>query len=419
MRLARVLVTLAVTAVPLACGAAATPDSTVTVMIPWDKQTDPSEYDAFVAVTDQFTAKYHIKVTLQTARAESQQLNADLAPDAGVPPPDVVDFPHPADLYPYLKHGLRPIQVSLQHYSDPWRGLAMLGTGTVYAVPVKADVQSLIWYPTAVKQPPATWEALAYDSRLPGTPWCLGLRSGAVSGWPGTYWIANLLLSMYGAGAYQDWIRGTLHWDSLKVSHVWQEWGTLLGNGTSIPGGRPGALETPFNKALATGHCEFEVGALAASGLASMTGYGYARFPAVSGGPSPILVSGDFMGQFTGNPNAATLLRYLASDEAQAIWVQQPLAHALSADKNVPSASYPAGVERGLVGLLRDPGTLCFSPGALMTTDMNAAFNQAVLEYINAPGSLPGLLKGLQLTQEGVGASPLKHAACSRSGASS
>ena len=417
-RLALVLVTLGLAVVPVAaCGGASTAGTSVTVLIPWEQQTDSSEYNAFVAVIGQFERESHINVKLQDSRSESQQLDADLAADD---PPDVVDFPHPGDLYPYLEQRrLQPLQVSLQHYADPWRSLAMLGTGMVYAVPVKVDVQSLIWYSTAVKQPPATWEALAADSRLPGTPWCLGLQNGAVSGWPGTYWIANLLLSMYGVGAYQDWIRGTLPWDSAQVSHVWQEWGTLLRNGDAILNGRLGALTTPFNKALATGHCEFEVGALAASGLPSTTGYRYARFPAISGGPSPTIVSGDFMAQFTSNPNAAKLLAYLASDEAQAVWVHQPLAHAFSADEHVPLASYPGGAEQGVVGMLRDQSTLCFSPGALMATDVNAAFNQAVLEYINAPGSLSGLLNGLEQTQEGVVASPLKDLACSRTDASS
>jgi alpha-glucoside transport system substrate-binding protein len=414
MRLAPVLVALSLAAVLITRGAAA-PSPSVTVLIPWEQQTDSSEYNAFVAVIHQFERERHINVILQDSRSEAQQLDADLAVGD---PPDVVDFPHPGDLYPFLGHGLRPLQVSLKQYADPWRSLAKLGTDTVYAVPVKADVQSLIWYSTAVRQPPATWKALAGEARLPGTPWCLGLQSGVVSGWPGTYWIANLILSMYGVGAYQGWISGTLRWDSPQVRLAWQEWETLLSNGSAIPGGPRGALETPFNEAL-TGHCEFELGALAASGLPSTTGYSYARFPAESGGPSPTLVSGDFMGQFTSNPSASALLSYLASDEAQAIWVDQPLAHAFSADTDLPLTSYPAGAERGVVGVLRDLSMpLCFSPGALMATDVNAAFNQAVLEYINDPGSLPGLLEGLQKTQEGAGVPPLKNPACAPSGAS-
>jgi alpha-glucoside transport system substrate-binding protein len=421
MLIASVLVALSLAAVLVTQGASA-PNSSVTVLIPWEKQSDSSEFKAFMAVIGQFKQKYHVTVIVQDSRSESQQLQADLA--AG-DPPDVVDFPHPGDLYPFLNRTytipgeyLRPLQVSLKHYADPWRSLAMLGTHKVYAVPVKADVQSLIWYSTAVKQTPATWQALVHDSQLPGTPWCLGLSSGAVSGWPGTYWIANLILSKYGVRTYNDWISGKLHWDSPQVSYAWQEWETLLREGGAIVGGSHGALNTAFNKALGAG-CQFEVGGLAASGLPSTTGYNYARFPATSSGPSPTLVSGDFMAQFTGNTNAATLLGYLASDRAQAIWVHQPKAHAFSADENLPLHSYPAGAERGIADMLRKQGSsLCFSPGALMATDMNTAFDQAVLEYINSPSSLPGLLKGLQKTRDGAGVPPLGPA-CPTSNASS
>lgn len=56
-------------------------------------------------------------------------------------------------------------------------------------------------------------------------------------------------------------------------------------------GGAPGALRTPFNQAagaaMASGRCEFEHGALAATGLTSTTGYDYLLFPSLSGSASP------------------------------------------------------------------------------------------------------------------------------------
>jgi alpha-glucoside transport system substrate-binding protein len=401
-----------------ACGGT-TPNANaaVTILIPWDPKADAGEYNAFKAVTDQFRRNTGIEVNLQVTRGVPQQLEADLA--AG-DPPDVADLASAGALYQF-KDYLQPLrQISLRNYAQPWRGLATLGKGTVYAVPVKVDVQSLIWYSAnAVKPPPATWTALQAASGRSGTPWCLGLASGTVSGWPGADWIADLLLSRYQVGAYKDWLRGALPWNSPQVTYAWDEWGNLLGHGSAVNGGVTGAMTTSFNQARKTGSCTLEHGALIATGLTSTTGYNYARFPSVSGGASPTLVSGDFMGLLKKNDtNAVKLLQYLASPQAQALWVRQDGGDAFSADQEVTPALYPEGVRRDIAGLLQpEAGTeLCFAAGDVMTPDVDNAYNQAVLEYVNnlrSPQNLHNLLRSLQRTQRGAGSSPVWNLACS------
>ena len=121
------------------------------------------------------------------------------------------------------------------------------------------------------------------------------------------------------------------------------------------------------------------------------------------------------MGLFTDNPDARTLLTYLASGEAQALWVRQTGGDAFSADQAVRLADYPQGVRRGIAGLLQ-PGagiTLCFVAQDLMVPEVSAAFSQAVLEYVNNPRGLKNLLVSLQRTQQGAGSSPVSNLACS------
>ena len=76
-----------------------------------------------------------------------------------------------------------------------------LGTvdGKLTGVFVKAIVKSLIWYNRDVWKfgQPATWSelqntAMNRSERTP--PWCVGLASGASSGWPGTDWIEDFVL---------------------------------------------------------------------------------------------------------------------------------------------------------------------------------------------------------------------------------
>lgn len=411
--LARLLLALGLCAASVACGGAA-PTAGVTILIPWDPTSDPGEYNAFMTVIDQFTKETGITVTPQVTRGVTQQLDTDLAASD---PPDIADLPNPGAVYHYKDH-LQPLQIDLTGYAQPWRSLAMLGTpGTVYAVPVKADVQSLIWYSTsAVKSPPKSWAGLQSLSSQPGTPWCLGLASGVASGWPGADWIANILISRYGADEYQSWLNGTLAWDSFQVKDAWRTWGKLMRRGGAVPGGAAGALNTPFNFAMpmASGQCAAQYGALINTGLSSTAGYGYVQFPSISSGASPILVSGDFMGLFTDNADARTLLSYLAREDYQALWVGQVGGDAFSADQAIPLAHYPLGVRRSIAGLQLGAGTeLCFVANDLMLPDVSAAFERTVLKYVNNLDSLDSLLGSLQRIQKTAHSSPLWNLACS------
>jgi alpha-glucoside transport system substrate-binding protein len=406
------LLALGLGAACAACGGGAQSQA-VTIMVPWSMNT--GEYLAFAVVMKKFEHETGIQVRPEVTRAVAQQLDADLS--AGNPP-DLVDLPSPGEVEQYeAERHLRPLTVDLSSYDQPWRGLAESAAGTVYAVPVKADVKSLIWYDTgAVTSPPASWKALENRSGH-GTPWCLGLASGSTSGWPGADWVADLLLSRHQAGGYTKWLAGQLSWQSPEVKDAWQTWGALMRYGAAVGGGAQGALFTQFNHAargMAGGGCELEHGALSATGLTSTAGYGYVVLPSVSGPAAPIMVSGDFMGLFTDNPDARKFLTYLASDEAQALWVRQAGGHAFSADSAVPPAAYPPGVQQQIAGLLQPSArtALCFDAGDMMVPDMSTAFQQAALRYINDRNTLPALLAGLQKTQRGAGSSPGAKLAC-------
>lgn len=397
-----------------ACGGQARSQA-VTVMVPWAE--DTGEYKAFAAVMEEFEHETGIEVRAEVTRALAQQLDADLS--AGNPP-DLVDLPNPGAVEQYeAQRRLRPLTVDLSSYDQPWRGLAESAAGTVYAVPVKADVKSLIWYDTSAgTSPPASWQALENLSGH-GTPWCLGLASGSTSGWPGADWVADLLLSRYQAGDYERWLAGQLPWTSSEVKNAWQAWGALMRYGAAVDGGVKGALRTQFDQAaqgIKAGGCQLEHGALSATGLKSTAGYNYVVLPSESGPAGPVMVSGDFMGLFTGNPDARRFLAFLASDQAQTLWVQQAGGHAFSADSEVPPAAYPPGAQQKIAALLQPSAgpALCFDAGDMMVPDLSTAFQQAALEYINDRRTLADLLAGLQKTQRGAGSSPGAKLACAQ-----
>lgn len=414
-RAARLLLAVIVSAAVAGCGGTSQ-NAAVTIVVPWDAGSP--EYAAFLAVVGPFEHQHHVQVIPESSRAPVQQLDADLAAND---PPDVVDLPNPAEVYQYEGKGLKPLAIGLGGYDQPWRGLAELGTHTVYAVPVKADVKSLLWFREG--SAPAGWAALRNLSSR-GTPWCLGLASGSASGWPGTDWVADIMLSRYDAAAYTSWLGGQIPWTSGDVRYAWNTWGQLMRGGAAITGGAKAALQTAFNDAqdeIGSGKCQLEHGALSATGLSqqSVAGFGYTPFPSITGAPSaPILVSGDFMAMFTNNPAAAELLAYLASSQAQKRWVRQPGAFAFSASQAVTPDDYRTAVQRKIASLfdLANGTTMCFGAGDMMGPDMANAFEQAVLDYINNPATLLTLLKGMQQTQAGAGPSPapLARSACAR-----
>jgi alpha-glucoside transport system substrate-binding protein len=418
----RCLLALSLCAVGGCCAPAPQGDA-VTILVPWEQGT--AEYAAFQSVIRLFTKQTGITVAPpENSRATVQDLDADL--NAG-DPPDLVDLPSPAALDQFKGRGLRPLSIDLSHYDQPWRGLAELGTGPVYAVPVKADIKSLLWYDKhLLPLPPENWQELVNFSRH-GTPWCLGLASGSASGWPGADWVAEILLSKYHVATYTGWLGGGKLWaTSPEVSDAWTTWGELMGlmrRDSAIYGGPSTALQTDFRSAadgMSSGKCELTHGALAATDLKSPADYDYVQFPSISNTqPSPIVVSGDFMASFTSNPNAEKLLAFLATDEAQELWVRKA-GYAFSADRNVTRAAYPKGVEQQIARLFQqdDSATLCFGADDMMQPDVSTAFQRAVLHYVSDPHPDPGfletLLKGIQQTQNGVGASPVPNLACAK-----
>ncbi|MGW2613844.1 ABC transporter substrate-binding protein [Streptomyces sp. NPDC001500] len=385
--LVRCALALGLLLAPVACG---TPEkSRVTIMVPWSGE----EFQAFSAVVEAFEATHPgIKVDPEVTRALNEQLDAAVAADAK---PDLAVLPSVGAIAEYQKDGvLKKLDVDTSDYVQPFRGLGMPGErGDVYAVPVKADVKSLVWYDAgATHDPPRSWADLpARHDR-----WCLGLESGPTSGWPGADWIADLLLATYGRAAYTTWASGKAPWDEGPVLGAWTAWGDLVGSALE------GAARTGFKAAVKKmPACSLGHGSLAAMDFdadrVKRRGYRYVPPPGRT-----LQVSADFVGKFTGNESADEFIAYLAGAEAQRIWVKQP-GFALSADRQVTVEDYAYAVQGEVAAMLHtSANTLCFSAADAMDPDVSAAFYRAVMEY--ADGTSEGaLLRALDKVQGALG----------------
>ncbi|MDX3311012.1 ABC transporter substrate-binding protein [Streptomyces sp. NPDC054884] len=394
-RLTRWVLVLGLLLAAAGCGDASRPDR-VTIMIPWSGD----EFQAFYAVLTAFEKETGIQVDVQVTRALTQQLDAAVTAGA---PPDLAMLPSVGAVHGYAQRGngkertLQPLDVPTGAYLEPFRGLATV-RGKVYAVPVKVDVKSLVWFARAT-----TGRSAPPDLGTPGI-WCLGLESGPTSGWPGADWIADILLARTGSDFYTKWLAGTEKWRTPQVDEAWTTWRALMGAGVK------GAAVRNFGEAAAgmttePPKCSLAHGALSAMGFDK----GHAHDFVTSSRTRRLEVSADFVGMFTDdNPSAEAFIAFLAGTKAQQLWVDQAAGAAFSADSHV--TRYATSVQQRIAQMLRPSSgyTLCFGAADAMTPDVSAAFYRAVLDYATATTTDPDRYLGdLDQVQEQLGSSPV------------
>ncbi|MEU3523995.1 ABC transporter substrate-binding protein [Streptomyces sp. NPDC038707] len=348
------------------------------------------------AVIEPFERKYRIRVDYQGSNAESQVLGADV--EAGTPP-DVVVLTGPGELAGYARQKqLVPLEklVRREDFGPSWA--TRLTDGHVYWFPLKADVKSIVWYPADVGA-----QELRKAAGRPAA-WCVGMGSGATSGWPGTDWIEDILLQRYGPAVYEQWVRGDLPWDSPQVKAAWTTWQRLVGAGGDRELVRR-ALKTPYQSASlpVARHprdCVLEHQASFIRGRPAWQqadGRYVSSAELIPGASAPRgwEVSGDLVALLHDTPQARKLIRYLASVDAQRAWNEGESGFSVHA--GLPAAADPGSAwHRSLALTLRDPQAVhCFDASDAMPPAVRDAFAEAAIEFLAHPGRLDRLLRSL------------------------
>jgi ABC-type glycerol-3-phosphate transport system substrate-binding protein len=185
------------------------------------------------------------------------------------------------------------------------------------------------------------------------------------------------------------------------------------GETSYVAGGPNTALNTQFGNG---GDCLFTDPPTCylhhqASFMAGETGFFETNFPevAVAGEtydffPQPamefsaVTTSADLFGMFNDTPQAASLMRYLVTAEAQGIWPAR--GGAVSGNSGVPLDSYPDETAMRLAESLIEADTVRYDASDKMPAEMEAAFRKGILDYVQSPGNLDSILSGLDTTQE-------------------
>ncbi|HUY52229.1 MAG TPA: ABC transporter substrate-binding protein [Streptosporangiaceae bacterium] len=415
------------------CGRPASGGTVVTVLGSWTGD----EESGFLAMLHGFEKRYGIQVDYTGTRDADAVLASDLK-DGN--PPDLAVLATPGELDQDAAAGaLVPIDGALNlttmatQYGPGWLKL-MQATGPsgarhYYAIIVKAALKSVIWYDPRrfpardlrlLRSPDLTWSqltGLATSLRAAGTsPWCMGLEDSSSSGWPGTDWIEDIMLHQSGPQAYDRWVAGTLPWTSAPVVRAWQTFGQVARTPGLVHGGTESELVTNYGQAgqpmfaspagcyldhegsFITAFYTQDTLGPAGSGLhpRPQRDFDFIPFPSLtSAGRGSEEVAGDLLGMFRATPAARKLIGYLTTPAAQEAWISRPGSGAISVNRLVPLSDYPDPVSRGLARNLTNAVNVRFDASDSMPQVMENAFNNAVLQYLDSPGQLNVILRGL------------------------
>ena len=78
------------------------------------------------------------------------------------------------------------------------------------------------------------------------TPWCIGLGSGAATGWPATDWVEEMLLRTQPPSVYDQWVTNELKFDDPAIIAAMEEFGYFALNNDYVDGGTEAVANTDF-----------------------------------------------------------------------------------------------------------------------------------------------------------------------------
>jgi alpha-glucoside transport system substrate-binding protein len=334
--------------------------------------------------------------------------------------PDLAGLPGPGQMAEYASAGklvaLDDVLDMQAYQGDTAPALANLGKveGKVYGVFIKAAIKGLIWYNPKLHDysasPPKTWTDLLsqVNTNLGAakSPWCLGIESGASSGWPATDWIEDLVLRTAGPDTYTKWYQGKVKWTDPAIKNAFNIYvndvvaksyggsatavATNFGNAGDPLFANPPGCALLHQASFITGFSQFKA-------HQAGTDYNFFPFPDIDSKYSGAVEgAGDLFGMFHDTPAAKSLMKYLVTADAQDIWVKA--GGALSANKN--AKSYPDDISKRSADILANAKSFVFDASDGMPTAMNDAFWKGMVALTNGSRSVDQVLSDLDAAQK-------------------
>ena len=342
--------------------------------------------------------------------------------------PDIGFFPQPGGLLELARSGdIQPIDTylnvgeiektlvpglleSVRLTGDPTGDDGVSGAGRIYGAPMRLANKSLVWYPkqawdaAGYKVPTTLEELTALTAQIKETgiaPWCMAWNADQATGWVGTDWIEQEVLTLNGVDVYNDWTSHAIPFNDPQVQAAFDEFAKIA----KAPGVTYGGAETVVNTQVAESmvpafrdppECmlerqgSFEISFLAPEIQADLDNQvGVFPFPAAeaSAEAPPILGGADLAALFNGDDeDAIEVMRFLTSADFGAEWAQA--GGWLSPHKTFDASNYPNQTTKDIAEAATGASEVVFDGSDVMPKEVGSGtFWTGVVDWIQGQDS--------------------------------
>jgi len=380
---------------------------TVTITGPWtgfEKEKVDKVFDYFEAATG---------ATVNYSGSDSFEQDIVIATRAGSAP-NLAVFPQPGLAADMASQGLlTPLpegtaEFVAENYAagQSWVDLATYegpdGEADLYGLFYRVDLKSLVWYsPTAFDEfgydIPETMEELKEltDDMVDDgtTPWCIGLGSGAATGWPATDWVEDMMLRTQPPEVYDAWVSNEMPFDDPRVVAAIEEFGAFALNDDYVQGGVEAVATTDFRdspsglfsippECMMHRQASF-IPAFFPEDVEMGRDVDFFYFPAYEDADlgRPVLGAGTLFSITDPSDATTAMIEFLKLPIAHELWMAQ--GGFLTAHAGVNPAAYDSDSERAQGDILRNATTFRFDASDLMPGEIGAgAFWTGMVDYV-------------------------------------
>ena len=334
--------------------------------------------------------------------------------------PDVVDFPQPGLFAIFARNGnIVPVTDFIsdswlsQQYNSGWREFNTVD-GTEYGVMHRYSGKSLVWYPkkswdAAGYEIPQTWDdLLALTQQIADdgdTAWCIGIESGAATGWVATDWTEDLMLRTTSLENYDAWVAGDLPFDSPEVKNAIETWSNIWFNDAYVYGGRSSIVSTAFGdapgpmfddppKCWLHRQANF-ITSFFPEGTQYGVDYDFFYLPPVDEQyGKPFLVAGDLIAMFNDRPEVRALMEYFTTPNSVSGWLEG--GGAIAAQQTATRDMYGSDLDWSVSQLVADATSFRFDGSDLMPGEVGAgSFWEHITSYVAGSEDLDTAMKAI------------------------
>jgi alpha-glucoside transport system substrate-binding protein len=366
---------------------------------------DAVKFDAAIAEFEAATG-----IDIQYEGSSEFEASISIRVDGGNPP-DIADFPQPGLLANFVADG-KVVDVSQfinadwlsSNYNQSWLDMATMEgpDGPITAgVWHRVNGKSLVWYPKAAFEEagyeiPQTWdEMLALTDQIAAdgdTAWCVGIESGAATGWAATDWMEEIMLRTTSLENYDAWVTGDLLFASDEVKAAAERMGEIWFNDEYVFGGRASIVTTSFGDSPSPMFNDppgcymhkqgnFITSFFPADAVAGED-YDFFYLPPIDDAfGRPVLVAGDLMAMFNDRPEVRAVMAYFSSAASVEGWLAA--GGAISPHEDSSLDMYGNDIERGVAEIILNATSLRFDASDLMPGQVGSgSFWSGMTDYI-------------------------------------